>query len=424
MERICILGGRPLEGQINISGAKNAALPALAATLLVEGVCTIGNMPRVKDVYTMLELLKNLGARIEVTESDDSLLIRVDTTTLHDFIVSYGLVKTMRASVLVLGPLVARFGKANVSLPGGCAIGARPINFHLKGLKILGARIALEEGYVIARAQKMQPGKIEFEFPTVTGTENLMMVAATIEGETVIENVAREPEIIDLANMLGKMGAQIEGAGTGRIKIRGSSSLKPVEHHIIPDRIEAGTFMTAAAITKGKVRIKRCPKKYLCAVIEKLREIGTRFIDVGDNEIEVMGADEIRAVDLRTSPYPGFPTDMQAQFMALLCIACGVSIVTETVFENRFMHACELGRMGADIRIEGHSAIVRGVRQLKGAPVMATDLRASACLILAGLAAKGETIVSRIYHLDRGYDKIEKKFQQLGAIIRREREII
>jgi len=420
LDRIWIRGGKRLFGEVKIGGAKNAALPALAACLLVKGESIIGNIPHVKDVFTMIELLKKLGAEIEIDDTQDSLRIFIDTSNVYQFIVSYDLVKTMRASILVLGPLLARFGKAQVSLPGGCAIGARPINFHLDGLRLLGAKITLEEGYVVAESKKLEAAKIKFDFPTVGGTENLMMLAATLEGVTLIENAAKEPEINDLANILCKMGASVEGAGGDKIVIRGSKSLKSIKHDIIPDRIEAGTYMTAGVITGGKVIIRGCSPNFLIEVIEKLKATGASFSIRGDDIIEIIGPDKIIPIDFRTSPYPGFPTDMQAQFIALLSIANGVSVVTETVFENRFMHVSEVARMGADIKIDGHNAIIRGVDQLKGAPVMATDLRASACLILAGLVAKGETVISRIYHLDRGYEKIEKKFQGLGAIIRRE----
>lgn len=406
---------------MHVSGAKNAALPVLAATLLTRGRSTIRNIPRLKDVATTENLLALLGADIHHIEAGT---IALDTSRTSPCCIPYDLVKTMRASVLVLGPLVARFGHAEVSLPGGCAIGARPINLHLKGLKKLGVNIDLVRGYVKAECKRMHGGHIILDLPSVTGTENLMMAAAIIDDETVIDNAAREPEIVDLAHVLIKMGASVEGAGTDRLLIRGNRDLRPFDHLIIPDRIEAGTFMVAAAITGGKVAVKNCPFEFISAVGEKLEEAGAVITHPAPDIIEVERkvTEKILPVELSTAPYPGFPTDMQAQFMALLCLAKGVSLIRETVFENRFMHVQELMRMGADIDIDGHTAIVKGVNHMDGAPVMATDLRASACLILAGLAARGETSVSRIYHLDRGYERIEEKFGKLGAVIRRERE--
>jgi UDP-N-acetylglucosamine 1-carboxyvinyltransferase len=397
-------------------------LPVLAATLLTAGESTITNIPQLQDVVTILKILKLLGIDIAYKDRDSAIL---DTSKVSPCRIPYDLVKTMRASVLVLGPLVARFGEAEISLPGGCAIGARPINLHLKGLKKLGVNIELIKGYVKAECKKLHGGHIVLDFPTVTGTENLMMAAALIEDETIIDNAAREPEVVDLAEVIKKMGASIEGAGTDRIIICGNGSLQPFHHKIISDRIEAGTFMVATAITGGKVRIKNCPSEFFASISEKIEEAGVTIHSLSSEVTEVERKDEekILPLDISTAPFPGFPTDMQAQFMALLSLAKGISLIRETVFENRFMHVQELMRMGADIDVDGHTAIIKGVDYLDGAPVMATDLRASACLILAGLAARGETIVSRIYHLDRGYDRIEEKFSKLGATIRRDRGI-
>jgi UDP-N-acetylglucosamine 1-carboxyvinyltransferase len=421
MERIVIEGGVPLQGKVWIGGAKNAALPVLAATLLSEGICTIRNVPALRDVNTIKILLRQLGSRI--TEDGHGTL-RVDNSSIDNVRAPYELVRTMRASVLVLGPLLARFGRAEVSLPGGCAIGARPIDLHIRGLERLGAGINLEKGYVEAWADKLTGARIHLDIPTVTGTENLMMAATLAEGTTIIENAACEPEVVDLAYLLGKMGARIFGAGSGTIVIEGtSSSLKAAAHTIIPDRIEAGTFMIAAAITHGRVTLSPYLPDHHQALINKLREAGVEFEeDAADRSITLSVPDGLRPVDITTAPFPGFPTDMQAQIMALMCITPGTSLIREKVFENRFMHVSELRRMGADIRIDGHTAMVRGVDRLDGARVMATDLRASASLILAGLAARGETLVSRIYHLDRGYDRIEQRLLALGAKIRRERD--
>ena len=412
-------GRKPLYGEVYISGAKNAALPVLIASLMTGGRSEIANIPQLRDVSTISKLLSLLGADVQNQGQNRAI---IDSAHVSPLRIPYDLVKTMRASVLVLGPLVARFGDAEVSLPGGCAIGARPINLHLKGLMKLGVEIELVKGYVKARCKKMHGGHIILDLPTVTGTENLMMAAAMIEDETIIENAAKEPEVADLADVLKKMGASIEGAGTDRLVIYGIRDPRPFCHTIIPDRIEAGTFMVAAAITGGKVKISNFPTQFLTAVIEKIEEAGTTVRPLCDDTVEVERRDGecILPLEISTAPYPGFPTDMQAQFMALLCLARGVSLIRETVFENRFMHVQELMRMGADIDIDGHTAIVKGVNFLDGAPVMATDLRASASLILAGLAARGETIVSRIYHLDRGYERIEEKFSKLGAVIRRE----
>jgi len=417
LEKIVIKGGLPLNGEVQVSGAKNSALPLLFATLLADGTSEISNVPNLRDINTANKLLRELGAEVS-TENNFSL---VNTGKVQSIEASYDLVKTMRASVLVLGPLLARFGQARVSLPGGCAIGARPINLHLKGLEALGAKIQLDHGYVEASADKLRGAKISFDIPTVGGTENLLMAASLAEGETVLENAAREPEIVQLAEALNGMGAQIEGAGTAIIHIQGVKKLQPLKCQVIPDRIEAGTFMIAAAITGGNVLVRGAVRKDQEALISKLLEAGVQIIPEADG-LRVIGPQKLASVDIRTSVFPGFPTDMQAQFMALMIKAAGSSRIAETVFENRFMHVCELQRMGADIQIDGHSAIIRGIDQMTGAPVMATDLRASASLILAGLAADNTTEVSRIYHLDRGYEKIEKKLAALGANIWREQE--
>ncbi len=417
MEKIVIKGGVALNGEVQVGGAKNSALPLLFATLLADGTSELCNIPALRDITTAEKLLKILGA--EVTAADHCY--RIDASRIESVEAPYELVKTMRASVLVLGPLLARCGHARVSLPGGCAIGARPINLHLKGLEQLGAKIKLDHGYVEATADRLKGAKISFDMPTVGGTENLLMAAALAKGETVLENAAREPEIVQLANALKSMGAQIEGAGTAIIQIQGVDKLKPLQCRVIPDRIEAGTFMIAAAITGGNVLVKEALREDLEALISKLKEAGVS-VEEEANGLRVQGPHRPTAVDIRTSVFPGFPTDMQAQFMALMSFAEGTSRISETVFENRFMHVCELQRMGADIQIDGHSAIIRGTAQLTGAPVMATDLRASASLILAGLAAQNTTEVSRIYHLDRGYEKIEQKLAALGARIWREQE--
>ncbi|MFO7765130.1 MAG: UDP-N-acetylglucosamine 1-carboxyvinyltransferase [Pelovirga sp.] len=417
MDKIVINGGVPLRGEIQISGAKNSALPLLFATLLTDGVSEISNVPKLRDITTAVKLLRELGAKVEIAEH----CCRIDSRQIQSIEASYDLVKTMRASVLALGPLLTRFGHARVSLPGGCAIGARPINLHLKGFEALGAKIRIDHGYVEATAAQLRGARISFDMPTVGGTENLLMAAALAQGETVLENAAREPEVVQLAEALISMGVKIEGAGTAIIHIQGVDTLTPLHCRVIPDRIEAGTFMIAAAITGGDVLIKGGVRKDLEALISKLVEAGTRISEEGD-ALRVVGPEQPTSVDIRTSVFPGFPTDMQAQFMALMALAAGSSRITETVFENRFMHVCELQRMGADIQIDGNNAIIRGVPQLTGAPVMATDLRASASLILAGLAAQNTTEVSRIYHLDRGYECIENKLATLGARIRRERE--
>ncbi|MEA3363656.1 MAG: UDP-N-acetylglucosamine 1-carboxyvinyltransferase [Thermodesulfobacteriota bacterium] len=417
MEKIVIKGGVPLNGEVQISGAKNSALPLLFATLLAKGQSEISNVPVLRDITTAVKLLRELGSAVDA-QAD---FYQINTDKIKSVEAPYELVKTMRASVLVLGPLLARFGQARVSLPGGCAIGARPINLHLKGLEALGAKIKLDHGYVEATAEKLRGAKISFDLPTVGGTENLLMAAALADGETVLENAAREPEIVQLAEALISMGAKIEGAGTAIIQIQGVASLNPLKCRVIPDRIEAGTFMIAAAITGGNVLIRGAVREDQEALISKLIETGAVIQPEADG-LRVIGPKKLAPVDIRTSVFPGFPTDMQAQFMALMTVAEGTSRISETVFENRFMHVCELQRMGADIQIDGHSAIIRGTEQMTGAPVMATDLRASASLILAGLAAGNTTEVSRIYHLDRGYEKIEKKLAALGARIWREQE--
>ena len=414
MDKIIVEGGRALKGQVRISGAKNAALPILVSSLLAEGSNTYSNVPRLQDIESIKALLCNLGARAEAHGDT----VHVDTGRILSCEAPYDLVRKMRASILVLGPMLARLQKAIVSLPGGCAIGARPINLHLKGLGQLGADIHLEHGYVRAEAKKLKGADIYFDTVTVTGTENLMMAAVLAEGTTVLRNAAREPEVMALAEVLNKMGADIQGAGTAVINIKGVSSLKPVSVRIIPDRIETGTFMIAAALTHGDVTLVDCNPEHVRASIHKLRRAGVK-ITTGENTIHVHGNDEIISVDVETQPYPGFPTDMQAQFMVLMCVANGTSMISETIFENRFIHVSELERMGADIKISGHTAIVKGVPGLSAAPVMATDLRASASLILAGLVADGQTEVNRVYHLDRGYETIEKKFSQLGAAIKR-----
>jgi UDP-N-acetylglucosamine 1-carboxyvinyltransferase len=421
MDKILIRGGRPLQGVVEISGAKNSALPILAATLLAEGESCLENIPRLGDIQTFLKLLKKLGAQVTHREVETGLkrspTLCVIADFVNDFEAPYDLVRTMRASVLVLGPLLARFGRARVSLPGGCAIGARPINLHLEGLKQLGAEISLEYGYVEAKADRLKGADIYMDISTVTGTENIMMAATLAEGQTVIYNAAKEPEVTDLAAALNKMGAHISGAGTETISIEGVKRLNHLNHTIMPDRIEAGTFMVAAAITGGAVEIKDCLPENMSAVIAKLQEAGVSIDLTGATSLRVKRGGDIKAVNVKTHPYPGFPTDMQAQLMALLTLGKGSSVITETIFENRFMHILELLRMGAQIQITGNTAVITGVPKLSAAPVMATDLRASASLILAGLAAKGETVVSRVYHLDRGYERIEEKLSRLGADI-------
>ncbi len=416
MNKLLINGGKALHGEIRISGSKNAVLPILAATLLTEDEVTIGNIPHLHDVTTLVSLLGEMGADVTVNER---MSITVNGSTLNTFRAPYELVKTMRASILVLGPLVAHFGQANVSLPGGCAIGSRPVDMHIHGLEQLGARIKVENGYIRASADRLKGARIVMDVVTVTGTENLMMAACLAEGVTVLENAAREPEVLDLARCLISMGAKIEGAGTDTITIEGVEKLSGASHTVLPDRIEAGTFLVAAAITGGRIKLKDTWPSIIDAIIAKLQEAGAK-ITSGENWVELdMEGRRPRAVDIRTSPYPGFPTDMQAQFTALNTVASGAGAISEAVFENRFMHVPEMNRMGADIRLEGNTAFIKGVRRLIGAPVMATDLRASASLVLAGLVADGETRVDRIYHIDRGYECIEEKLAQLGADIRR-----
>jgi len=414
MQSIVINGGKRLSGEVVISGAKNAALPIIAAGLLCGGQNRISNVPLLADVTTLGRILQNMGAVFERQGHD----ILLDASNLGNPEAPYDLVRTMRASVLVLGPLVARMGKARVSLPGGCAIGARPINLHLMGLEKLGAEVRIEHGYVVASAKRLRGSHIYFDTVTVTGTENLMMAAALAEGETMLENAAREPEIVDLANCLVQMGARIEGAGTDVIRIQGVDSLRPMTYSVMPDRIETGTFVIAAAITGGSVNIRNCFPGHLDAVLSKVTEAGAE-IKIGDGALRVTGQRTIKPLNVKTLEYPGFPTDMQAQIMSLMALAQGTSVINETIFENRFTHVAELRRMGADIQTDGRTAIIKGVPKLSAAPVMATDLRASASLILAGLAAEGQTNISRIYHLDRGYESIEKKLSALGADIKR-----
>ncbi|SEL95771.1 UDP-N-acetylglucosamine 1-carboxyvinyltransferase [Syntrophus gentianae] len=414
MDKIIIEGGRPLTGEVRVSGAKNAALPIMAASLLTEGWNTFSNIPDLMDIRTTRKLLQSLGVVIEGTSGT----VRLNASEISNIEASYDLVKTMRASILVLGPLVARLGIARVSLPGGCAIGARPVNLHIKALQEMGAEVALTDGYVEARAKRLKGAPIYFDIPTVGGTENIMMAATLADGVTLLKNAAREPEIVNLAEVLNGMGARISGAGTDEIRIEGVERLHSVEAEVIPDRIEAGTYMIAAGITGGDIRVMDCNPIHLCALVEKLRDAGM-IVEPVDGGVRAAGNGKIRSVDIKTLPHPGFPTDLQAQMMSMMAVAEGLSVITETVFENRFMHVGELMRMGADIHIQGHSAIVKGVSALKGAPVMATDLRASASLILAALAARGTTELSRVYHLDRGYQDIEKKFSALGAGIRR-----
>ncbi len=414
MKTIVINGGKQLNGEVTISGAKNAALPIIAASLLCAGEHRIANVPSLVDVKTFAKILRHMGVAVELTDHEAV----IDSTGLALPEAPYDLVRTMRASVLVLGPLVARMGKARVSLPGGCAIGARPINLHIMGLEKLGAKVAIEHGYVIAEAKKLRGAHIYFDTVTVTGTENIMMAAVLAEGETTLENSAREPEITDLANALIQMGAKIEGAGTDIIKIQGVDSLRPMQYAVMPDRIETGTFVIAAAITGGTVLIKNCFPGHLDAVLSKVSEAGAE-VTVADETIRVTGKRKIAPVNVTTLEYPGFPTDMQAQIMSLMALAEGTSVINETIFENRYTHVAELRRMGADIQTDGRTAIIKGVPRLSAAPVMATDLRASASLILAGLAAEGQTVISRIYHLDRGYEDIEQKLSALGADIKR-----
>jgi len=417
LESLVIRGGQPLNGDVRIGGAKNAALPVLISALLTDQDLLIDNVPHLRDITTVLELLGRLGASIEV---DEKSVIRVNAGKLISRRAPYELVKTMRASILVLGPLLARFGQAEVSLPGGCAIGSRPVDLHIRALEQMGAAISVEEGYIKASTSenRLHGAKIVFDTVTVTGTENLMMAATLARGTTVLENAAREPEVVDLANCLSAMGAQIEGAGSDVIEIEGVANLSGATHHVIPDRIEAGTFMVAGAVTQGKIRLHDVNPAHLDAVTARLREAGAQ-ISISENRLSLEMPERPRAVSVSTAPYPGFPTDMQAQFLLLNCVSEGTASITEHIFENRFMHIQELQRMGADINLHGNTALVRGVAQLGGAQVMATDLRASACLVLAGLVAGEQTVIDRIYHIDRGYDCIEEKLLQCGADIRR-----
>ena len=416
MDKLIITGGVPLSGEIRISGAKNAALPILASTLLTDEKVIVGNIPHLHDITTTMELLGRMGVDLVV---DEKLRIEVDSSTIKEFFAPYELVKTMRASILVLGPLLARFGQAVVSLPGGCAIGSRPVNLHVHGLAKMGAEIEVNAGYIHARAKRLKGAHLVMDLITVTGTENLMMAATLADGVTIIDNAAREPEVVDLANCLQSMGAQIEGAGTNTIRIEGVESLHGTQYNVLPDRIETGTYLVAAAVTGGKIRVKKTRPSMLEAVLEKLGEAGAQ-IELGEDWIGLdMNAKRPSAVTIRTAPYPAFPTDMQAQFTALNAVSDGTGMISESVFENRFMHVHELQRMGADIHLEGNTAVTQGVRKLTAAPVMATDLRASASLVLAGLVAEGTTSVDRIYHIDRGYETIEEKLAHLGARIRR-----
>ncbi len=416
MDKLLIKGGARLEGVISVSGAKNAALPILAGTLLASERVQVSNVPQLKDVATTITLLQSLGAEVTF---DEKLNVEVDATRINNHCATYDLVKTMRASILVLGPLLARYGNADVSLPGGCAIGARPVNLHVQGLRAMGADVVVENGYIRARADGLKGAHIVFDTVTVTGTENLMMAATLAEGETLLENAAREPEVSDVADFLTALGAKIHGAGSSTIRIQGVKALAGGSYAVLPDRIESGTYLVAAAMTGGRIRLSNAAPEHLDAVLAKLQEAGAD-IATGADWVEIdMRGKRPQAVDIVTSPYPGFPTDMQAQICAMNAIATGVGTVTETIFENRFQHVLELQRMGADIRIQGNTAVCRGVECLTAAPVMATDLRASAGLVLAGLAAKGETLVDRIYHVDRGYERIEEKLRQVGADIRR-----
>ena len=417
MDKLQIQGGLPLEGEVRISGAKNATLPILAGALLADDPVTVANVPHLNDVTTTVELLGRMGATVTINEK---MSIEIDGSTVKECFAPYELVKTMRASILVLGPLLARFGKADISLPGGCAIGSRPVNIHIAGMQAMGADITIENGYIRARTSgRLKGARLVLDTVTVTGTENLMMAATLADGDTIIENAAREPEVVDLANFLIAMGAKIQGAGTDKILVKGVPRLRGTSYEVLPDRIESGTYLVAGAITRGIVRIKNTRPDHLDAVLVKLEEAGAKM-GVGENWIEIdMRGRRPASVDVRTAPYPAFPTDMQAQFAALNTISSSVGTIIETIFENRFMHMLEMRRLGAEIRLEGNTAIIRGVEKLTAAPVMATDLRASASLVLAGLVAEGRTDVERIYHIDRGYEAIEEKLAQLGAQIRR-----
>ncbi|MGB5225748.1 MAG: UDP-N-acetylglucosamine 1-carboxyvinyltransferase [Arenicellales bacterium] len=418
MDKLIITGGRTLSGDVRISGAKNAALPVLMASLLTKEPLHVRNVPHLHDITTSMELLGRMGVSLEI---DEKLNITANSSTLNSVIAPYDLVKTMRASILVLGPLLAHFGKAEVSLPGGCAIGSRPVNLHISGLQQMGADIRIEDGYIKATADRLRGARIFMDVVSVTGTENLLMAATLADGTTIIENAAREPEVIDLANCLNSMGAKVSGAGTDEIVIEGVESLHSAEHSVIPDRIETGTYLVAAAITGGNITVRDTVPHLLDAVLDKLRQAGAE-IEVGEDWITLRtGGRRMKAVNIRTAPYPAFPTDMQAQFMVLNCVAEGTSTITETIFENRFMHVQELQRMGAQIELQGNTAIIKGTEKLQGAPVMATDLRASASLVLAGVVATAgsETVIDRIYHIDRGYEGIEEKLSRLGASIKR-----
>ena len=416
MDKLIITGGKPLSGEIRISGAKNAALPIIVSTLLSDEPVLIRNIPHLHDITTTMELLGRMGVSLTM---DEKMNVEVNPTTIKSYVAPYELVKTMRASILVLGPLLSRFGEAEVSLPGGCAIGARPVNLHIHGLELMGADIKVENGYIKAKCKRLKGAKIVLDVITVTGTENLMMAAALADGTTILENAAREPEVVDLANCLNAMGAKVSGAGTDTITIEGVERMHGATYDILPDRIETGTYLVAAAVSGGKVKLKDTDPTLLDAVISKLEDAGAE-IEMGKDWISLdMKGKRPKAVDVRTAPYPAFPTDMQAQFSILNAVAEGTASITETIFENRFMHVQELKRMGADIEVNGNTAIVKGVEKLNGAPVMATDLRASASLVIAGLVAEGDTVVERIYHIDRGYECIEEKMQQLGATIRR-----
>jgi UDP-N-acetylglucosamine 1-carboxyvinyltransferase len=416
MDKLLIHGGVVLQGEINISGSKNAALPILAATLLAKTPMLVKNVPHLRDVTTMVNLLACMGVDVVI---DEQLSVEVDTAGINTYVAPYDLVKTMRASILVLGPLLARFGQTDVSLPGGCAIGSRPVDLHIEGLRAMGAHIKVENGYIRARAKRLQGVRYCMDVVTVTGTENLMMAATLAQGTTVLENAAREPEVLDLARCLNCMGAKIEGAGTDTLTIHGVDSLHGCTYHVLPDRIETGTYLVAAAMTGGKVKLKNTDSTILDAVLQKLREAGATITTTADSITLDMRGNTLKAVNIHTAPYPAFPTDMQAQFTALNTVADGSAILTENIFENRFMHVQELQRMGANIRLEGNTAFTRGNDQLYAAPVMATDLRASASLVIAALVAKGDTLVDRIYHLDRGYECIEEKLTQLGAKVQR-----
>ncbi|MGB0127341.1 MAG: UDP-N-acetylglucosamine 1-carboxyvinyltransferase [Rhodocyclaceae bacterium] len=417
MDKLLIAGGTPLRGEVSVSGAKNAALPILCACLLTAEPLRVANLPALKDVETMLRLLAEMGV---VVTREDASTVTLHAATIGNPVAAYEMVKTMRAAILVLGPLVARVGEASVSLPGGCAIGARPVDQHIKGLEALGAEVSVEQGYIRAKASRLRGARLFTDMVTVTGTENLMMAAALAQGDTVIENAAREPEVVDLANCLVAMGAQISGAGTDVMRIRGVGQLHGTTHRVMPDRIETGTYLCAAAATGGEVRITGTSASYLDVVIDKLMDAGCNIVPERD-AIRLKAPPKLAAVSIRTAPYPAFPTDMQAQFMAINTVAEGTAVIRETIFENRFMHAVELARLGANIRIDGNTAVVTGVPQLDGAAVMATDLRASASLVVAGLAAQGETLIERIYHLDRGYEKLEEKLSLLGARVSRVR---